>query len=118
MTAISVLGAGAWGSTMAQVLADAGNEVLVWGRNEVVIDEINSSHTNNTYLPGSVLPSQLRATGNIDEAMAHSRTYVLAIPAQSLRLKLEEWRSTIDKDATLISTLKGIEVSTLMRMSG
>ncbi|MEK6648108.1 MAG: NAD(P)H-dependent glycerol-3-phosphate dehydrogenase [Actinomycetota bacterium] len=117
MTAISVLGAGAWGSTMAQVLADAGNEVLVWGRNEVVIDEINSSNTNNTYLPGSVLPSQLRATGNIDEAMAHSRTYVLAIPAQSLRLKLEEWRSTIDKDATLISTLKGIEVSTLMRMS-
>lgn len=117
MTAISVLGAGAWGTTMAQVLADAGNDVLVWGRNEIVIDEINSSHTNNKYLPGTVLPSQLRATGNIDEAMTHSRTYVLAIPAQSLRLKLEEWRSTLGKDATLISTLKGIEVSTLMRMS-
>lgn len=117
MTAISVLGAGAWGATMAQVLSDAGNEVLVWGRNEVVIDEINSSHTNNKYLPGVVLPSQLRATKNIDEAMAHSNIYVLAIPAQSLRPKLEEWRSGIREDATLISTLKGIEVSTLMRMS-
>lgn len=117
MTAISVLGAGAWGCTMAQVLADAGNDVVVWGRNEVVVNEINSFHTNSKYLPGTFLPSQLRATCSIDEAMAHSRSYVLAIPAQSLRPKLEEWRLAIGGDATLISTLKGLEVSTLMRMS-
>jgi len=117
VSAISVLGAGAWGCTMAQVLADAGNDVLVWGRNDAVIHEINSLHTNSKYLPGTVLPSQLRATSNIDLAIAHSRTYVLAIPAQSLRPKLEEWRSLISQDATLISTVKGIEVSTLMRMS-
>jgi glycerol-3-phosphate dehydrogenase (NAD(P)+) len=117
MNAISVLGAGAWGCTMAQVLADAGGDVLVWGRNQVVVHEINSFHTNNKYLPGTVFPSQMRATNNIDEAISHSRTYVLAIPAQSLRSKLEQWSSLIGADATLISTLKGIEVSTLMRMS-
>lgn len=117
MTAVSVLGAGAWGCTMAQVLTDAGGDVVVWGRNEVVINEINSFHTNSKYLPGIFLPRALRATSNIDEAISHSRTYVIAIPAQSLRSKLEEWRPLIGTDATLISTLKGIEVSTLMRMS-
>ena len=117
MSAISVLGAGAWGSTMAQVLADAGNDVVLWGRNDIVINEINSFHTNSKYLPGIFLPSQLRATSSIEEAMSHSMAYVLAIPAQSLRLKLQEWRAVIGKDAILISTVKGIEVSTLMRMS-
>lgn len=117
MSPVTVLGAGAWGTTMAQVLADAGNSVLVWGRNQSVVDEINTSHTNKVYLPGINLPSLLHATSNIDEAMAHSRTFVLAIPAQSLRTRLEEWRPLFGKDATLISTLKGIEVSTHLRMT-
>jgi len=117
MTQISVLGAGAWGCTMAQVLADAGCDVLVWGRDAVVVNEINAFHTNNKFLPGTLLPAQLRATTDIAAAMGHSRTYVVAIPAQSLRPKLQEWRSVISVDATLISTVKGIEVSTLMRMS-
>jgi glycerol-3-phosphate dehydrogenase (NAD(P)+) len=117
MSAISVLGAGAWGCTMAQVLADAGCDVVVWGRSQAVVDEINTFHTNAKYLPGTVLPTQLRATNSIEAALAHSDIYVLAIPAQTLRLKLEQWRGLIGKDVTLISTLKGIEVSTLMRMS-
>jgi glycerol-3-phosphate dehydrogenase (NAD(P)+) len=62
MSRISVFGAGAWGSTLAQVLCDAGNEVLLWGRNAETIGEINSSHTNQRYLAGQVLPTTLRAT--------------------------------------------------------
>lgn len=117
MNRVSVLGAGAWGTTMAQVLSDAGNEVLVWGRNASVVDEINASHTNESYLPGILLPESLRATADIDEAMAYSSTYVLAIPAQSLRAKLEQWRGLFAHDGVLISTLKGIEVSTHFRMT-
>lgn len=117
MSSVTVLGAGSWGTTMAQVLADAGNDVLVWGRDVDVVNEINNSHSNQKYLQGIILPSQMRATASIDDAMAHSNTYVLAIPAQSLRPKLEEWRMFFPKDALLISTLKGIEVSTHMRMT-
>lgn len=117
MSPITVLGAGAWGTTLAQVLSDAGNEVLIWGRNPAVINELNNSHTNTGYLPGALLPPQLRGTTSIDEAMAHSQTYVFAIPAQSLRHKLEEWRSIVASGSTIISTLKGIEVSTHMRMT-
>jgi glycerol-3-phosphate dehydrogenase (NAD(P)+) len=102
---------------MAQVLADAGNEVLLWGRNRDVINEINSDHTNQTYLPDIHLPTQLRATAEIRDALSYSKIYVLAIPAQSLRPKLEELKPLIAPDSVLVSTLKGIEVSTLMRMS-
>jgi glycerol-3-phosphate dehydrogenase (NAD(P)+) len=117
MSSVSVLGAGAWGTTLAQVLSDAGNDVLLWGRSADVIDEINNSRTNKKYLPGITLPANITATGDIAKAMAHSQTLVLAIPAQNLRSKLKEWKPQISQTATLISTVKGIEVSTLMRMS-
>jgi glycerol-3-phosphate dehydrogenase (NAD(P)+) len=117
MSPVTVLGAGSWGTTMAQVLADAGNDVLIWGRNANLVGEINTTHTNQKYLPEIALPTQLRATRNIDEAMSHSNTYVLAIPAQSLRAKLEEWSMSLAKEGILISTLKGIEVSTHFRMT-
>ena len=117
MTSVTVLGAGAWGTTMAQVLADANNEVLLWGRNQSVVDEINTLHSNENYIPGIILPTHLRATSSISEALDHSKLYVLAIPAQSLRAKLQELKPRISHDSVVVSTLKGIEVETLMRMS-
>jgi len=117
MSRISVFGAGAWGSTLAQVLCDADNEVLLWGRNAETIDEINTSHTNQRYLAGQVLPRTLRATTDLDEAFAFSQTYVLAIPSTQLRATLNEWKPRFSADCTIVSTLKGIEVSTMLRMT-
>ncbi len=114
---VTVFGAGAWGSTMAQVLHDAGNDVLLWGRSNEVVDEINTRHTNTKYLDHHVLPEGLKASFDIKEAFDHASTYVLAIPAQQLRAMLEEWHSYISPDAVVISTLKGIEISTQMRMT-
>jgi glycerol-3-phosphate dehydrogenase (NAD(P)+) len=114
---VTVFGAGAWGSTMAQVLHDAGNDVLLWGRSDDVVDEINSRHTNQKYLDRHVLPEKLRASSDLKEAFAHSQIYVLAIPAQQLRTMLAEWKPLIAKDAIVVSTLKGIEISTQMRMT-
>ena len=117
MSKVVVLGAGQWGTTMAQVLADAGNHVLIWGRSQDVVDEINNQHTNNKYLDANVLPVGLRATTDIGEAFEYSTIYVLAIPAQSLREKLHEWKPLVQPHSIFISTLKGIEVSTLSRMT-
>ena len=117
MAKITVLGAGAWGSTMAQVLADGANDVVLWGRSEAVITEINTSHTNTKYLGSQVLPNSIKATSDIDEAFAHSKYIVLTIPAQSLREKLIELKPLFKGDEVIISTLKGIEISTQMRMS-
>ncbi len=114
---VTVLGAGAWGSTMAQVLHDAGNHVILWGRNLDVVAEINSSHTNQRYLGEHRLPEDLVATSDLSAAFAHSKIYILAIPAQQLRPTLNEWKPLFTPDALVISTLKGIEISTQRRMT-
>ena len=114
---VTVFGTGAWGSTMAQVLHDAGNDVLLWGRSSEVVDEINTSHTNKKYLDGHVLPAELKATSDLAAAFSRSHIYVLAIPAQQLRTMLAEWKPLIASEAIVISTLKGIEISTQKRMT-
>jgi glycerol-3-phosphate dehydrogenase (NAD(P)+) len=114
---VVVLGAGQWGTTMAQVLCDAGNHVLMWGRSQELVDEVNEKHTNSKYLDESVLPLGLRATTSLSEAFEYSNIYVLAVPAQTLRENLNAWKSMAQPNALFISTLKGIEVSTMSRMT-
>ncbi len=113
----TILGAGAWGTTLAQIIIDADNEVLIWGRNPHVVAQINGSHTNEDFLPGIKLSEKIRATTDIDEAIAFSSSLVLAIPAQSLRENLLNWKPKINDQQTIISTLKGIEAESLSRMS-
>ena len=117
MSKVTVFGAGAWGSTMAQVLSDAGSEVLLWGRSIDVITEINTHHTNVKYLGAHKLPTPLQATTDIQKAFDFSNIYVLAIPAQQLRTTLSEWKPLFKPDSTIVSTLKGIEIDTQMRMT-
>lgn len=117
MSNVTVFGAGAWGSTMAQVLCDAGNDVLLWGRNVDVVNEINSSHTNTKYLAQHILPLELKATSDLDEAFAFSQSYVLAIPSSQLRETLKLWKNHFSPGCLIVSTLKGIEISTQLRMT-
>jgi len=114
---VVVLGAGQWGTTMAQVLCDAGNHVLMWGRSQELVDEVNEKHTNSKYLDENVLPLGLRATTSLSEAFEYSNIYVLAVPAQTLRENLTAWKSMVQPNALFVSTLKGIEVSTMSRMT-
>jgi glycerol-3-phosphate dehydrogenase (NAD(P)+) len=117
MSKVSILGSGAWGTTLAQVLCDANHEVLLWGRNISVVDEINSSNTNQRFLSGVELPKALRATTDINEAFSFGDAVVLAIPAQSLRTNLQKWKDIFPLDLPIISSLKGIEADTASRMT-
>jgi glycerol-3-phosphate dehydrogenase (NAD(P)+) len=114
---VTVLGSGQWGTSIAQILCDAGNDVLIWGRNQVVVDEINTSHRNHTSLPGIELPHNLRATSDLDTAFNHAEMISLAVPAQSLRESLTLWKPRFSSGVPIVSTLKGIEVSTQLRMT-
>ena len=116
-TTTAVMGAGAWGTALAKLLADAGGEVTLWARRSDVADNINSSRYNPGYLPGVQLPAGIRATADPAEALHGVTTVLLAVPAQTMRSNLEQWTSLITKGATLVSTAKGIELVTLMRMS-
>ena len=117
MTQVTVFGAGAWGSTMAQVLSDAGNDVLLWGRNQDVVAEVNQSHTNQKYLGCHNLPANIEATADVARAFDYSHIYILAIPAQELRATLTLWKGYFPKGSLIVSTLKGIEISTQLRMT-
>jgi len=116
-TTTAVMGAGAWGTALAKLLADAGGEVTLWARRPDLAAEINSSRHNPDYLPGVQLPSGIRATADAAEALSGVTTVLLAVPAQTMRSNLERWAGLFTGGATLVSTAKGIELGTLMRMS-
>ncbi len=116
-TTTAVMGAGAWGTALAKLLADAGDEVVLWARRPDLAAEINASRQNTDYLPGVTLPANISATADAKEALSGVTTVLLAVPAQTMRANLDRWNGLFDTGATLVSTAKGIELGTLMRMS-
>jgi len=113
----AVLGAGAWGTTFAQVLSDAGTPVTLWCRRPELADGINATSASPKYLPGISLPPALRATADPAEALAGADLVVLAVPAQTLRQNLAGWRDLLPPGALLVSLMKGIELGTGYRMT-
>ena len=113
----AVLGAGAWGTTFAQVLCDAGTRVTLWCRRPEVAAQISTRHESPRYVPGISLPASLQATADPAEALAGAEIVVLAVPAQSLRQNLTSWRELLPPGALLVSLMKGIELGTGDRMS-
>jgi glycerol-3-phosphate dehydrogenase (NAD(P)+) len=115
--AVAVMGAGAWGTALAKVLVDAGGEVTLWARRSDIAEQINTTRYNPAYLPGTLLPSGIRATADAKEALTGASTVLLAVPAQTMRANLEQWAPLLAGGATLVSLAKGIELGSLMRMS-
>jgi len=113
----TVLGAGSWGTTFAQVLWDAGTPTVLWARDAVIVDAINASHENPRYLPEISLPPALTATTDPAAALDGADLVVFAVPAQTLRASLASWAPLIPPGALQISLLKGIELGSAKRMS-
>ncbi len=117
MARTAVMGAGSWGTAFALVLADAGNDVRLWGRRAELCDAINATHENADYLPGIALPETIRATHDPREALDGAEVVVLAVPSQQLRANLGDWGDAIDDAAVMVSLMKGVELGTHLRMS-
>ena len=114
---VAILGAGSWGTAFAQIAADAGNDVSIWGRTAQTINEINTDHHNFKFHPENMLPQSINASTDAQKVLKDADVVVLAIPAQTLRQNLSDWGASIPKAAFILSLLKGIEVGTLERMS-
>jgi glycerol-3-phosphate dehydrogenase (NAD(P)+) len=117
LSEIVVLGAGSWGTTVAKVIADGGHDVTLWSRREDLADEINQTGRNGDYLPGVDLPKNLVAHSDIALALRDAKQVYIAIPSQSLRESLAQWKELIPEGATLVSLMKGLEQNTGLRMS-
>ena len=98
----------AWGTALAQMLASDGRDVLLWAREEALVEEINSARTNSVYLPSAQFAPTIRATSDLAE-MAYLDVALVVTPAQHMGSVLEAMPSH-PNDLVLCS--KGIEAST------
>ncbi len=114
---VAVMGAGSWGSVFSMILSDANCDVTLWARSSAVADDINSTHINHAYQPDLILPANVVATANPDEALAGADLVVLAMPAQTLRSNLTSWSNSIPSQAVIVSLMKGVELGTAERMT-
>lgn len=117
MTRAAVLGAGAWGTTFAAVLADAGTEVALWGRDQEVAQQINAERRNDRFLPGLDLPEGIVATADARAALQGADIVAVALPAQKVRGIIGDLADAVPEHAVVASLMKGIEVGTHARMS-
>ncbi len=117
MTRAAVLGSGAWGTTFAAVLSDAGGEVVIWSTDDAATAEINEHHTNSDFSGDCVLPDSVRATPDAEEALTGADLVFVALPAQSVRSIVADFGDLVSRGAVAASLMKGIEVGTHLRMS-
>ena len=113
----TVLGAGAWGTTFGQVMADAGNDVTMWAIEPEIVEGIRDRHHNAVRLPSvAKLPDNMTATGDRAQAVKDADIIVVAIAAQFARVALAEFKDLIPDTAVVVSLMKGIERNTKKRM--
>ena len=105
----TVIGAGSWGTTIANILTENISEVILWGRNEEDINEINSDHVNRRFLPNLTLPNNLTATTEYEDAFSNSELFVWAIPVQFTRERLMDCGHWFPEGAIVINLSKGLE---------
>ncbi|MCW9034666.1 MAG: NAD(P)-dependent glycerol-3-phosphate dehydrogenase [Rhodospirillales bacterium] len=116
MKKVGVIGAGAWGTALAQAVRQAGKEVVLQSHESEVADAINHNHENTIYLPGIELDPGIKATPDLAEG-ADVDAVLLVAPAQHLRTVCEGLKPHLKKSAPVVICAKGIENDTCLLMS-
>ncbi|MDA0707677.1 MAG: NAD(P)-dependent glycerol-3-phosphate dehydrogenase [Proteobacteria bacterium] len=115
-TKIAIVGGGAWGTALAQMVTRAGCEAVLWAREIDVVKSINENHENTVFLPGIKLSEKIRATSNHSD-LSDADFIFMVVPAQFVRLILSEIKPHISESAAIVLCAKGIEQSTGSRMT-
>ena len=118
MTLVAVLGAGSWGTTLANLLATKGETVRIWAYEPEVVEAINQRHENPVFLPGIKLAPTLRGYADPHEAVADVPVIVSAAPSHAVRSVVSRLKGEVQPGTLVISATKGIETDTLALMSG
>lgn len=117
MMKIGVIGAGSWGTTLANVLAKKGHDVTLWVYEAELAKRLQETGVNDLYLDGITLSSKLAYTNNLAEAAKNSQLILLVSPSQVMRHVLKDLKAYIPENCLLVSAAKGIENGTLLTMS-
>ncbi len=117
MKRIAVIGAGSWGTALAEVGARAGHQIRLWSRNADVVQSINNRLSNPDYLLDVRLSETVLATTDFSEALERAELVVLATPSHAMRDILSSIKPLVRSDAIIVGAAKGIEIETGKRMS-
>ncbi len=117
MTRVAVLGAGSWGTTLANLLACKGDSIRLWAYEPEVVDAINRDRANPVFLPGVNLSPRIRAFGDAGEAVEGTEVILSVPPSHAVRGVIAGVRDSIPRDALVVSATKGIEGDSLALMS-
>jgi glycerol-3-phosphate dehydrogenase (NAD(P)+) len=116
---IAIIGAGSWGTTLANLLAENNpdKEVILWAREKEVVESIQKHGKNLLFLPNIRLDKNLKSTNDISESVNNSDLIITAIPSQFLREKTKEIKKYIKDSSTVINVAKGLENHSFKTMS-
>lgn len=114
---IGVIGGGSWGTALAKLLADDGNEVTLWCYEEELVETINTTHENAMYLKGFTLPGSLVATNDLKGCVRDKELILSVPPSHVTRAVISEVADAIPVGVPIVSATKGIENDTLMLVS-
>src|SRR5207302_2665215 len=119
MTRIAVVGGGAWGTALADLLARKGasQSVTLWAREPEVVDGINRDHMNPTFLPGAALDQRLRASGDLEQAVRGADVVVSSPPSHVVRQVMGQVGAALGRGTLVVSVSKGLEPERLTTLS-
>jgi glycerol-3-phosphate dehydrogenase (NAD(P)+) len=117
MKKATVLGAGSFGTAMAQVLSANFDEVVLWGRDAALLDTLNHQHENVGYLPGLKLSERIRGSTDLEASAANAEIVIVATPSQATRDLLGKAGAVLPQHVPIVTVAKGIENGTLCTMT-
>ena len=117
MSRIAVVGGGAWGTVLADLLTRKGEAVTLWAREPEVVAAINRDHVNPLFLPDAPLAPTLRATGDLAAAVREAEVVVSAAPSHVVRIVMAEAARAATGKPLVVSVSKGLEPDRLVTLS-
>ena len=114
---IGVIGAGSFGTALAMTLTGKGHQVKIWGRKQAQLELMEETRENPHYLPGVVLPDELKMAFRLEEALGGADVAVFSVPAQTFRDVFARAMPYLKPDTVVVNVAKGIEKGTLLRLS-
>jgi len=112
---VTVLGAGAWGTALAKLLHESGNQITLWAHDSQLLEKLSHADANERYLPGIRLPKGWRFEANVSQAMADCECIIVAVPSTAFR---QVTQSLAAFGGLVVSVTKGLEYETGLTMSG
>lgn len=117
MVSVGVIGSGAWGTTLARLLAAKGIETTLWEHHPERANTLQEQRENRMFLPGLRFPETLRITSHVAQAVQDKEMLILVTPSQRLRENLRLLAPMLGAETLLVNASKGIEIGTLKRMT-